>query len=86
MPIDPNQPLELDNGQEVELRSNYGSAIVVVYAGSPYRDNRSANSYKQRTGWVYDIVTGVFGGGSSKAYWVLRNADTADSHIPEDWS
>ena len=86
MPIDPNQPLELDNGQEVELRYDHGLSLSVVYAGSPYRDNRHAVNYRDRNCWSYDSVTGIFGGGSSEDNWVLRNADTADSHIPEDWS
>lgn len=87
--VDPNLPLELDDGREVKLVGANEASIEVQFEGSPVRKGiRSKNEYwdnPPRAGisWSYQAKTGVFYGGSAKEMCVLRNRDNPDDYLSD---
>ena len=78
MPIDPNLPLEFDDGTPVQLVAVDGSGIT-VFTNQPERKSLpDSNGYA----YWYDIETGIFGGGNAKLYKVLRNVGPRE---PEEY-
>lgn len=76
--IDPNLPLELDDGTPVTLFRHMAESsqiwVRIPEGCSTTRKNRPepANDY-----W-YNAKTGVFGGGTKRLHKLLRNADERD--------
>lgn len=86
--LDPNLPLELDDGREVTLISDnsIGDAFdsVTVRITGPARRDRPMNDFS--TMYSYYIKDGVWAGGTAETYYVLQNVARPEMYIPEDWS
>lgn len=85
-PVDPDLPMELDDGTPVEkIIVEWGTiesqiCVNIPVGRSPERSNNApAGSY-----W-YDKTTGIFGGGDARLYKVLRNVDLGPP-VLDDWS
>ena len=85
--INPNMPLELDDGRQVRLSSSWEDGVHVYVDGDVMRPNYTFNDaendgledeydeYENQTGeglWSYGL-DGIFVGGNAHGFFVLRN-------------
>lgn len=78
-PVDPTQPMELDDGTPVELIKTTASDITVrIAAGIHYRRDGVGSAYSRV--WKYSRTTGVSVSGAAAHYKVLRNVAAANPY------
>lgn len=83
--IDWNAPIEFDDGTPLETTGTN----VIMTPKSPYRSEwtgRRDQYWDCPAKYHYHFKTGVFGGGSAKAMYTIRNVVDSKMYIPEDWS
>lgn len=75
--IDPNLPLELDDGTPVQLHK-YQQELKRVWIINPVGSSVSRHRSSRSDIYWYYAETGVFGGGTKESYKLLRNVDEED--------
>ena len=75
--IDPNLPLELDDGTPVQLHK-YQQELKRVWIINPVGSSVSRHRSSRSEIYWYCAKTGVFGGGTKENYKLLRNVDEKD--------
>ena len=83
-PVDPQKPMELDDGRPVKLRRVERDGYIEVKFTGPYRRDGTPAAHLS---WLYDPDTGIWAGGSAEEMFVLRNVVTAtggENSLPED--
>lgn len=86
MSVDPNLPMELDDGREVHVvrDSGHPNLVILTATGSAHRRDKV---YKfTKSGYYYRLDSGVFEGDFDNDFHTIRNVDNPSMYIPEDWS
>lgn len=86
--LDPDLPLELDDGREVvligkDIMGTDYDCVTVRVTGPVRRGMPNEGSVSH---YAYYIKNGVWAGGTAETYYVLQNAVRPEMYIPEDWS